>query len=120
MAPSLSITASDVNRDGVVNVIDLALVALRFGQIGPIDADVNGDGVVDIEDLIQVAGVIDSAAQAPQARRFVFTTITPADVQRWIDQAEAFKLHRRHDTTGYSIPRTVPCCVDSESDNSTP
>ena len=62
--PILSITVSDVNSDGVVNVIDLALVALRFGQTGPIDADVNGDGVVDIEDLIQVASIIGNTAQA--------------------------------------------------------
>ena len=88
MAPSLSITM-DVNRDGVVNVIDLALVALRFGQTGQTDADVNGDGVVDIDDLIQVAGIIGSTGQAPQARPLALTTITPADVQSWIDQAEA-------------------------------
>ncbi len=90
MAPSLSITA-DVNRDGVVNVIDLALVALQFGQTGQIDADVNHDAVVDIDDLIQVASVIDSTAQAPQAQPLALTTITPTDVQEWIAQAEALK-----------------------------
>ena len=88
IAPSLSI-AADINGDGVVNVIDLALVALQFGQTGQIDADVNGDDVVDIDDLIQVAGAIDSTAQAPQAQSLALTTITPTDVQRWIDQAEA-------------------------------
>ena len=89
LTPSLSITASDVNGDGVVNVIDLALVALQFGQTGQIDADVNGDGAVDIDDLIQVASSIRSTGQAPQAQSLALTTITPADVQSWIAQAEA-------------------------------
>ena len=89
LTPALSIAASDVNRDGVVNVIDLALVALRFGQTGTSDADVNGDGVVDIDDLIQVASGISNIGQAPQAQPLTLTTITPADVQGWIAQAEA-------------------------------
>ena len=88
IAPSLSVTA-DVNGDGVVNVIDLAWVALQFGQAGTLDADVNGDGVVDIDDLIQVASSISSIGQAPQAQPLAVTTITPADVQSWIAQAEA-------------------------------
>ena len=88
IAPTLSITTSDVNGDGVVNVIDLALVASWFGRPGQSDADVNGDGVVNIDDLIQVASVIDSVAQAPQAQPVAPTTITPADVQGWIAQAK--------------------------------
>ena len=90
LRPSLSI-AADVNGDGVVNVIDLALVALQFGLTGQIDADVNGDGVVDIDDLIQVASSIGNTGQAPQAQPLALTTITPTDVQSWIAQAEALK-----------------------------
>ena len=89
LRPSLSITASDVNQDGAVNVVDLALVALQFGRTGQIDADVNGDGVVDIDDLIQVASFIGNTGQAPQAQPLGLTTITPADVHSWIAQAEA-------------------------------
>ena len=89
LRPSLSITASDVNQDGAVNVIDLVLVALQFGRTGQIDADVNGDGVVDIDDLIQVASAIDSVGQAPQAQPLTLTAITPAEVQNWLAQAEA-------------------------------
>ena len=88
IAPVLSITA-DVNGDGVVNVIDLALVALRLGQTGSLDVDVNGDSVVDIDDLIQVAGSIGNTGQAPQAQPLALTTITPADVHSWIAQAQA-------------------------------
>ena len=44
--------AEDVNGNGIVNILDLALVGLRLGQTGENDADVNGDGVVDIADLV--------------------------------------------------------------------
>ena len=47
--------AWDVNKDGVVNILDLTLVASHFGERGDIAADVNGDGVVNILDLTLVA-----------------------------------------------------------------
>ena len=50
-----STPAWDVNKDGVVNVLDLLLVTADFGQAGPIAADVNGDNVVNILDLRLVA-----------------------------------------------------------------
>ena len=45
----------DVNKDGVINILDLTLVASHFGQTGDIPADVNGDNVVNILDLTLVA-----------------------------------------------------------------
>ena len=55
----------DVNGDGQVDVIDLAIVALFYGTQVPdglsIPADVNADGVVDLSDLIAVAEAIDAA-----------------------------------------------------------
>ena len=45
----------DVNKDGVINILDLTLVAANFGQTGPTPADVNGDNVVNILDLTLVA-----------------------------------------------------------------
>ena len=42
----------DINSDGVVNVLDLVLVANGFGNPEP---DLNGDGVVNILDLVIVA-----------------------------------------------------------------
>ena len=48
--------ASDVNGDGVVNILDLVKVANAFGQRGQIPEDVNGDGVVNVQDLVWVAG----------------------------------------------------------------
>ena len=55
----------DVNGDGQVTVIDLAIVALSYGTQVPVGvslpADVNTDGVVDILDLTAVAQGIDAA-----------------------------------------------------------
>ena len=48
---------ADVNGDGVVNILDLTLVAQGFGT-GEAGADVNGDGVVNVFDLVFVAGEI--------------------------------------------------------------
>lgn len=45
----------DVNKDGVINILDLTLVAANFGQTGDIPADANGDNVVNILDLTLVA-----------------------------------------------------------------
>ena len=42
----------DVNKDGIVNILDLVAVANGFGKKAP---DVNGDGVVNVLDLVAVA-----------------------------------------------------------------
>ena len=48
---------ADVNDDGVVNILDLVVVANAFGEPEP-DADVNGDGVVNVLDLVIIANAI--------------------------------------------------------------
>ena len=45
---------ADVNGDGVVNILDLTLVAQGFGTDKK-GADVNGDGVINVFDLVFVA-----------------------------------------------------------------
>ena len=52
--PQISV---DVNRDGVVNILDLVLIAQELGT-GNQEADVNGDGVVNVFDLVAVADAI--------------------------------------------------------------
>ena len=47
---------ADVNGDGVVNVLDLVLVANALGKAEP---DLNGDGVVNIQDLVIVANAFE-------------------------------------------------------------
>ena len=59
-------TPIDVNGDGQVTVIDLAMVALFYGTRVPtgisLPADVNADGVVNILDLTAVANGIDTTS----------------------------------------------------------
>jgi hypothetical protein len=45
---------ADVNGDGVVNILDLTIIALGFGTDN-LEGDVNGDGVVNVFDLVFVA-----------------------------------------------------------------
>ena len=73
----------DVNRDEVVNILDLILVARQLGKSVPSDSpvDINGDGVVNIFDLTLVAQGIGGAA-APAPGVAISTTI-----ESWIVQA---------------------------------
>ena len=78
----------DVNRDDVVNILDLVLVASVLGTEGlDLAADVNGDGVVNILDLVLVAGAFGDAAAAPSAQ--APQTLTAADVQTWLTDARS-------------------------------
>ena len=47
--------ATDLNRDGRVNVLDLTLVARDLGKTGSPAGDVNRDGKVNVLDLVRVA-----------------------------------------------------------------
>ena len=58
----------DVNRDGVVNILDLIQAALQFGQVGiHLAGDVNGDGKVDVSDLVLISVGLSENAAAPAA-----------------------------------------------------
>ena len=48
------VNPADVNGDGIVNILDLILVARGFGTDGA-EVDINGDGVVNVFDLVFVA-----------------------------------------------------------------
>ena len=78
----------DINRDGVVNIQDLAIVNARFGQTGENSADLNADGLVDIVDLVLVAGAFNEGAAAPALNPHVWERLTTGDVQGWLSQAQ--------------------------------
>ena len=85
--------AADVNSDGVVNIIDLTLVAANFGKTAETTADVNGDGVVNIIDLTLVAGAFGTTAEAPALwSRDREIAPTRDQVQQWLNQARQVNL----------------------------
>ncbi len=91
-------SAYDVNRDGIVNLSDLAMVAEMFGRTGTgLSGDVNSDDIVNILDLVTVSAHFDdtTTSAAPLVHRgnqsLLFTqnavAITPETIRRWIDTA---------------------------------
>ena len=83
----------DVNRDDVVNILDLVLVASVLGDEGrDLDADVNRDGVVNILDLVLVAGAFGNVAAAPSANPRALAMLTAKDVGQWLAQAGELEL----------------------------
>ncbi len=73
-----ALSASDVNADGVVNILDLTLVAANFGTTPTADQslnpDVNADGIVNILDLTLIARHIGKTVRPPVA----FISANPA------------------------------------------
>ncbi len=86
----------DVNRDGVVSILDLVQVASSLGQqvaSGGNPADVNEDGVINIIDLVTVAGAINEEAAAPAVwSRDLQVVFTSDQVQEWLSQAQNLTL----------------------------
>ena len=70
--------ASDVNADGVINILDLTLVAANLGTTPTADqtpnTDVNGDGTVNILDLTRVASHLGKTVSPP----VMFIGVNPA------------------------------------------
>lgn len=96
---------TDVNRDGVVNILDLTIVASYFGNPDFVDSasanvypDVNGDGVVDMRDLVAVAADINTAAAAPTLKknRAELSMLTAENLEQWIGLAK--QLYQDLDT----------------------
>ena len=81
------LATGDANRDGVVNILDLILVARQLGQRVSADSavDINGDGVVNIFDLTLVAqGIGKSTAAAPAVAT---GRVDATTIEAWIAQA---------------------------------
>ena len=87
----------DVNKDGVVNIVDLTLVASNFGKSGENAADVNADGVVNIVDLALVAGSFGDTYSAPGVwPPDLADSLTQSKVKQWLHHAR--RLNRRDPT----------------------
>ena len=84
--------ATDINRDGVVNIQDLVLVAANFGAIDEDPADVNNDGVVNIIDLTLVAGALGETTAAPSGHAAVLEYLTATEVEQWLQSAQTVNL----------------------------
>ena len=106
------IRAADVNRDGVVNVTDLVLVASNYRNPDFSDSvqlaiypDVNQDGIIDVKDLIAVAAEIDADAAAPVLRNnsIDVSSLTPANLARWIALAEQLEAQDPRVRKGISV-----------------
>ncbi len=82
----------DVNKDCVVNIQDLVLVASNLGRGGDNVADVNGDGTVDIIDLVLVAGSIGDTADAPAVYANTQEMFSVSNVQQWLREARKVNL----------------------------
>ncbi len=82
----------DINRDGVVNIQDLAIVGARLGQRGENIADLNGDGLVDIVDLVLVANELGADAAAPPLNSQILELLTAVDVKGWLTQAQRLSI----------------------------
>ena len=85
--------AADVNSDGIVNIVDLTLVAQSFGKSGDNAADVNSDGVVNIVDLTLVAAAFGNTASAPIiVGRDSGITPARAEVAAWLREARQLNV----------------------------
>ena len=88
----------DVNQDGIINVLDIILVAQNLGQKPPSNprTDVNKDGQVNILDLVSVAERLgEKVAAAPSLMDVVKDTpSSPEDVivvRRALNELEAIR-----------------------------
>ena len=77
---------ADLNNDGVVNILDLVLVASQFNMKDSA-ADLNADGTVNIQDLILVANALNDSAAAPTAQQS-----QAAVVNNWLQLARQTSL----------------------------
>lgn len=77
----VEMSTSDINGDGITNILDLVLVAQAFEEYNA-DADVNGDEVVNILDLVFVASAFGNGDMAAPS-------LHKDELQNWLTLALA-------------------------------
>ena len=106
------VKAADVNRDGVVNLLDLAVVASHYGNPNFSDAagannypDVNGDGVIDVRDLVAIAVEINPHAAAPTLteKSTEMSGLTAEKLAQWIALAKQLDAQKPHLKKGITV-----------------
>ena len=95
---------ADVNGDGILNILDIVLVASSFGESGDGPADLNGDGAVDLVDLYLLANAMNNIESAPSMQSFSKDQLTAGQVQEWLILAKQDPSQTIH--TSKVDPRT--------------
>ena len=113
--------SADVNRDGVVNVADMLLVAQNFHNPNlealaetNIYPDVNSDGVVDLIDLLTVAVEMGSAAAAPSLSQSMIesSNLTAEKLTQWIRRAKQLDVEMPNLQNGIAILERLLTLLD--------
>ena len=90
-------------------------IASNFGQTGRNPADVNGDGVVNVMDLGLVAGAFGTGTAAPsKLSHNPQIAPTRADVQKWLREARQVNLTDPSVQARYLRVGAASCCVDTK------
>ena len=106
------LNTTDVNRDGVVNILDLALVASNYNNPDFADAansniypDVNGDGIVNVSDLIAVAAEINVTTAAPTLKQKAteIAGLTAEKLVEWIHLAKQLDIQNPYTQIGITV-----------------
>ena len=100
---SQSSLLGDVNGNGIVNILDLVLVASHLGASDVSDADINSDGIINVQDLVLVANMFGGVLSAPAADGGVGV----AQLQHWLSLAESLPIQTSASLLDFSYNRGI-------------
>ena len=86
--------AADVNNDRKREYLGFGPGSVRIRECKDrnLAGDVSGDGVVNILDLVLVAGMFGAGAAAPSAHPQVPETLTATEIQQWVADARSLEV----------------------------